>query len=243
MATKFKFGVGALADAFTDPEHFVPATTQVRFLVGICDDLQLAIAPRITQLLTAQAPLATVQFVQSDVHNTGTLFEMGEIDIAVVPHLPERSWLTQEVVGASGYACLLDPWACKVDMPLSLVDFSRLTHLCVRTGERENMLETQFAAAGLERQVKVVIGQHAMVPAFLKGAAMVATLSVHAAYTLAQSSRLSLCPPPVTLPQTNVVIAERRTTQHTPALTWFRVLLRDAVQEVLTQGEQFAIYP
>jgi DNA-binding transcriptional LysR family regulator len=243
VATKFKFGVGALADAFTEPDHFDPAYTRTRFLVGMSDDLQLAMAPRVVQRVSTLAPLATVQFVPSEPHTTGTLFEMGDIDVAVVAQLPERSWLSQEVIGTCAYACLLDSWACKADMPLSRADFQRLSHLSVRTGERDTVLDTQLAAVGLERHVQVSITQHALAPAFLKGAALVATLPIHAAYALAQGSRLSLCPPPMDLPRANIVIAERRTKQSTPALAWLRTQLREVVQEVLSQGEQFAIYP
>jgi DNA-binding transcriptional LysR family regulator len=243
IATKFKFGVGALADAFTEPDHFDPACARTRFLVGMSDDLQLAMAPRLVQHVSGLAPLATVQFVPSEAHNTGTLFEMGEIDVALVAQLPERSWLNQEVIGTCAYACLLDSWACQADMPLSKADFQRLPHLSVRTGERESVLDAQLAAGGMERHVQVSITQHALVPAFLKGKGLIATLPLHAAYALAQGSRLSLCPPPMALPRANIVIAERRTTQHTPALNWFRTQLRDVAQQVLSQGEQFAIYP
>lgn len=243
IASKFKFGVGALADAFTEPDHFDPARARTCFRVGISDALQVAMAPRITQALSAAAPLASVQWVPSEAHNAGQLFEMGEIDVAVGARLPERSWLSQEMVGTSAYACLLDIRNCQADLPLSRSDFERLPHLSVRGGEHETVLGTQLAAAGLERNIQVIISQHALVPALLKGGPLVATLSVHAAYALAQGSRLSLCPPPIDLPCTDIVIAECRSTPRAPALTWFRTLLRDAVHEVLAQGEAFAIYP
>lgn len=243
IASRFKFGVGALAEAFSEPDLFKPAQARTRFLVGIGDDLQLAIAPRITQLMMTHAPLATVQFVQAEAHNAATMLEVGDIDIAVMTQMPERRGLIQEVAGVSRHACLLDPWACQVDMPLSLEDFGRLAHLSVQASGTENRLNAPLAAAGLECRVQVAIAQHTLAPALLRGTAMVATLPVHAAYALACESRLSLCPAPVALPYVEVVIAERRTIAQAPALAWFRGRLRDTVREVLAQAEQHAIYP
>jgi DNA-binding transcriptional LysR family regulator len=243
IASRFKFGVGALAEAFSEPDHFNPAQARNRFLVGVGDDLQLAVAPRITQWLMTHAPLATVQFVPVEPHQAATLLEMGDIDIAVVTQMPEHRGLIQEVVGVSRYACLLDPWACQVDVPLSLEDFRRLAHLSVQAEGSANRPTAPLAAHGLECRVQVAIAQHALAPALLRGAAMVATLPVHAAYALARESRLSLCPVPVAVPHMDVVIAERRTIQQAPALAWFRGQLRDTLRDVLTEAEQFAIYP
>ncbi|WP_447791019.1 hypothetical protein [Pseudomonas farris] len=51
IATNFKSGVGALADALSKAEHFEAA---VRFSFYISDNLQDALTPKITRIVMAQ---------------------------------------------------------------------------------------------------------------------------------------------------------------------------------------------
>jgi LysR family transcriptional activator of mexEF-oprN operon len=229
MAEPLQSGVALFQAAFSAATNFDPATSRQHFSIGMSDDFQIAIGPLIARRLTAEAPRVSVTFRQANRHRVEALFEEGEIDFAVIaqPHL--HSGLQQQEIGHSGYACLLDPAACNLTLPLILEDYLTLPHILVSFSGREGIVDQVLKDLGHSRRVQSALTHFSALPPFLIGTRAIATLPVHAAQMLAAVSGLTVCTPPVDLGEYSVSILWQRTGDN----HWMRQIINDAFLEVL----------
>lgn len=224
MAEPLQDGVALIHTAFSTVTAFDPATSKQHFSLGMSDDFQIALGPLIARRLASEAPRISVTFRQANKHRVEALFDAGEIDFAVVAQPSVRSGLQQQEIGQSGYACLLDPIACDVPLPLTLEDYLRLPHLLVSFSGREGIVDHVLKARGYSRRVQSALTHFSALPPFLIGTRAIATLPIHAAYSLAAVSGLTVCPAPIDLGEYQVSILWQRTGDN----HWMRQVISDA---------------
>lgn len=234
MAEPLETAMALIRDAFHIPAAFDPASSRQHFSLGMSDDFELAIGPALFRRLLAEAPQVSVVFRQANRHTVEAMLEAREIDIALIARPQGRSWLAGEVVGASGYACLLDPAACGVGLPLSLDDYLALPHVLVSFSGREGAVDDGLRAIGRSRRVHTALTHFSAVPPFLRGMRAVTTIPSHAAAALAAATGLALCPPPIDLGRYAVSTVWRRDTDSDPGSAWMRGLIRDACRAIFS---------
>ena len=224
MAEPLQDGVALIQNAFSTVTAFDPATSRQHFSLGMSDDFQIAIGPLIARRLAAEAPCVSVTFRQANRHRVEALFEAGEIDFAVVAQPNVRSELQQQEIGQSGYACLLDPVACGLTLPLTLEDYLSLPHLLVSFSGREGIVDHVLKDLGHSRRVQSALTHFSALPPFLIGTRAVATLPIHAARSLAAVSGLTVCAAPIDLGDYSVSILWQRAADN----LWMRQVVSDA---------------
>ncbi|GLQ63921.1 LysR family transcriptional regulator [Gluconobacter cerinus] len=232
MAEPLQCGAGLIHKAFLAGAVFDPATSHQHFSIGMSDDFEVAGGPLIAQRLATQAPHISVTFRQANRHTVETLFETGEIDFAVVANPVLRSGLLQQDIGTSGYACLLDPEACGITLPLSLETYLALPHILVSYSGRKGIVDQVLKKMGHERRVQSALTHFSALPAFLIGTRAVATLPLHAARSLATISELTVCPAPVDLGRFSVAYLWQRTADN----SWMRQIISEAFCEALSEN-------
>jgi DNA-binding transcriptional LysR family regulator len=230
MAEAIEQGIGLIHDALRAPRHFDPATSDRRFILGMSDDFEIAIGPRISRALLDRAPGVSVVFRQTNRHIVEGMLDAGEIEVAVTAGLPGRTRLDVEEIGRSGYACLLDAKNCGVPLPLSLEDYLGLPHILVSFSGREGIVDTALRGIGRRRQVHTALTHFSALPAYLAQMRAVVTLPSHAAQALAKGGALDLSPVPVALGEYPVTSSCRRDLATDPAIRWLRDLVRAAFQ-------------
>jgi len=229
MAKNIEHGALLIRDAFRDGLDFNPAQDAHHFALGMSDDFQLAVGPAVSQRLLSEAPNVSVSFHQSNRHTVEKMLETGELDLAVIARPPERSWLAQEQIAQSGYACIFDAVACGCAVPLSLEDYLALPHILVSYSGREGIVDEKLRPLARSRKIQTGLTHFAAVPAFLRGIAAVSTIPTHAALALARISGLQVCAAPLDLGRYPVSLVWRREIQDDAAASWMRMLVRDAV--------------
>lgn len=233
MAGPLQDGVALIHTAFSTVTAFDPATSRQHFSVGMSDDFQIAIGPLIARRLAAEAPRVSVTFRQTNRHRVEDLFEEGEIDFAVVAQPNVRSGLQQQEIGHSGYACLLDPVACNLMLPLTLEDYLTLPHLLVSFSGREGIVDHVLKNLGHSRRVQSALTHFSALPPFLVGTRAVATLPIHAAQSLAAVSNLTVCAAPIDLGEYSVSLLWQRTADN----PWIRQVITNAFMAILPDLE------
>ncbi|WP_244987556.1 LysR family transcriptional regulator [Komagataeibacter oboediens] len=224
MAEPLQNGATLIQTAFSTVTAFDPATSRQHFSLGMSDDFQIAAGPLIAKRLAEEAPRVSVTFRQANKHRVEALFEAGEIDFAVVAQPNVRSGLQQQEIGRSGYACLLDPVACDLTLPLTLTDYLSLPHLLVSFSGREGIVDQALKDLGHSRRVQSALTHFSALPPFLIGARAIATLPIHAAQSLAAVSGLTVCAAPIDLGDYSVSILWQRTVDN----PWMRQIMSDA---------------
>ena len=233
MAEPLQNGATLIQTAFSTVTAFDPATSRQHFSLGMSDDFQIAAGPLIAKRLAAEAPRVSVTFRQANKHRVEALFEAGDIDFAVVAQPNIRSGLQHQEIGQSGYACLLDPAACGLTLPLKLEDYLTLPHLLVSFSGREGIVDHVLKTLGHARRVQSALTHFSALPPFLIGTRAIATLPLHAAQSLAAVSGLTVCAAPIDLGQYSVSLLWQRTADN----LWMRQIISDAFREALPNME------
>jgi len=231
MVEPLQNGTALIKTAFSSISAFDPATSRQHFSIGMSDDFQIAVGPLLAHTVAQAAPHVSLTFRQANKHKVESLFEAGEIDFAVIAQPALRSGLQHHQIGQSGYACLLDPKACGLDLPLSLQDYLTLPHVLVSFSGREGIVDHVLKQHGLTRQVRSALTHFSALPPFLVGTRAVATLPAHAAQCLAALSGLILCPTPLDLGSYTVSLLWQKATDN----PWLRQVIYDSFQKTLIQ--------
>lgn len=235
MAEKLDGGLALIRGALQVDEGFDPARSSRHFSLGMSDDYELAIGPAISRRLQAEAPGLSLVFRQSNRYTVEAMLDSGQIDLAVASGAPQRSWLVQQTVTESGFACLLDPEQCGVDLPLSLEDFLGLAQILISFSGREGMVDTALKPLGRTRRIHTALTHFSAAPAFLRRMRAVATIPSHAAAALADE-RLRVCPPPFEMGTYPVAIVTRRDAAADPGLSWLAGVVRQALVDACGEG-------
>jgi DNA-binding transcriptional LysR family regulator len=222
MAAGIEQGIGLLHDALRMQSDFVPSTSKRHFTLGMSDDFEIAIGPRLSRAVLEQAPGISLVFRQTNRHTVEAMLGAGEIDIAVTAGLSERTRLDIEEIGRSGYACLLDAPQFDIALPLSLEPYLALPHILISYSGREGIVDTALRSIGRDRRIQTALTHFSAVPAYLKEMRAVATLPSHAAHALAADHALAVSPPPIDLGDYSVTSSCRRDMAADPAILWLR---------------------
>ncbi|MCP3102690.1 LysR substrate-binding domain-containing protein [Myxococcus sp. K15C18031901] len=217
---------GALFDA----PVFDPATTRRIVRLGLPDDLELWLLPRLLDLLGRKAPDLSLVVHRSDWYTGLGLVERGEVEV-VLGVLPEPgATMRAEPLFHQRFVSLFD--AGWIRPPLSMKRFLEAAHVMVSaSGDLVGMVDEALRTQGKARRLVAAVPGFATMGALLKGRPLIATLPDLAAATLAKAHGLMSSPPPVSLPVLPVSMVWHARTDQEPALRWFREQLRGALDE------------
>lgn len=233
MAERLESGVVHLWEVLTLQQAFNPAAATRSFSIGMSDDFELAIGPKLSHLVQQEAQNVSLIFRQTNRHAVERMLEEKEIEVAVVSGTVRRAWIEHEHIGDGGYACLVDAKALDVPLPLSLDDYVQLPHLLVSFSGRSGIVDTALNAAKRQRRIYAALTHFSAVPAFLTGTRAVVTLPIHAASALARMSKLTTCPVPLDLGRYPVQLLSRRDSESDPAITWIKHKIKTAASTAM----------
>lgn len=230
MAQGMEQGVALLHEALRTPIAFDPATSTRRFAIGMSDDFEIAIGPRLSRMLVEEAPGVSLAIRQTNRHTVEAMIEAGDIEVALTAGLSARTSLCVETIGRSGYACLLDPTQFEGALPLSLDDFLTLPHILISFSGRDGIVDTALRAMGRARRIHTALTHFSAVPGYLSRMRVVATLPAHAAHALAQAQPLRVSPVPIPLGDYPVTLSCRKEIATDPAIHWLKTCVTMAVR-------------
>ncbi|MFI1840353.1 LysR family transcriptional regulator [Streptomyces olivaceoviridis] len=227
LARSIEPALGLIQGAVTGRDHFDAATARHVFTLGMSDDLEAALLPR---LLAATTDLLGIRIAvrQANRNTVADMLDHGEIDlgIAAAPaHGPDHR--TREVF-ASGYSCLFNPRLLPLATPLSLDDYLAHPHLLVSYDGRRGIVDDLLEVRGLTRQVIASTTHFAGAALQLTTLPALITLPTHAATVYAEALDLAAVEPPLPMPQYTVSAIWHTTVTDDPAHTWLRHLVSEA---------------
>ncbi len=207
---------------------FESAQSKRRFTLGITDDLELALGPRLAQTIAEEAPGVSLVLRQVNRYTVEQAFEEREIDLAMVSGPIGRLPLAHELLGELGYACLLDAARLGVKLPISLDVYVAMHHVLVSPLGREGIVDASLRAVGLQRRIQTALTHFSALPAFLSRLDAVATAPTPTCLALSRVAGLQACAPPLDLGQFNVNMLWRRDSAGDAGLDWMKAHFRNA---------------
>ena len=177
------------------------------FRVMASDYIGTILLPRVARRLIEARIGATLSIVPIGPAMEERL-QLGEVDMLIAP---ERLLLSGEPckkLFSDGFSCLAWSGNRAVQPTLTRAAFEAATHLIVvlGSGARPNQDTVQLAQAGLIRRSCVSVPHFLMVPEYLEGSDMIATVHTRLAHHLARSRDLVVLNPPAVLPRITEVL-------------------------------------
>ncbi|MGY3206160.1 LysR family transcriptional regulator [Streptomyces sp. TE5632] len=229
LARRIEPALGLIHGVVTDRDRFDPRTARRVFTLGMSDDLEAALMPR---LLAATAGLRGVRLaVRQANRNTVTgMIDRGEIDLGVSAAPAHGADHRSHDLFDSGYTCLFDHRLLPLGTPLTLDDYLAHPHLLISYDGRRGIVDDILEARGLERRVIASTTHFAGAALHLPALPALATLPTHAATVYAEALGLTTSPPPLPMPTYTVSSIWHGTLTDDPAHLWLRRLVGDAAR-------------
>jgi len=213
-----------IQDVVSGRDNFDPATARHVFTLGMSDDLETALLPRLLAT-TAELPGIRITVRQANRHTLADMLDHGEIDLGVVAvpaHGPDHRSCK---LFASGYSCLFNPRLLPLPTPLSLDDYLTHPHLLISYDGRRGIVDDLLEARGLTRQVITSTTHFAGAAFQLTTLPALATLPTHAATVYADKLGLTVTKPPLPMPQYTISAIWHAIMTDDPAHIWLRQLI------------------
>jgi LysR family transcriptional activator of mexEF-oprN operon len=222
IARRIEPALRSLYDVIVGSTEFDPDQSIRTFALGMSDDVEAHLMPRLVRALQADHPGLSLIARQANRHVISHMLDQGEIDlgISVAPVL--GPYHQQEPLFESGYLCVFDGERLTVDLPISLEDYLAHPHVLISFDGRRGIVDDLLDAQGLTRNVLTATTHFAGAIVMLKSVNAIATLPAHAATAFAEAAGLTLSPPPIAMPAFVVSLVWHTARSGEPALTWLR---------------------
>ncbi|MET8979289.1 LysR substrate-binding domain-containing protein [Streptomyces sp. NPDC004539] len=227
LARSIEPALGLIHGAVTGRDRFDPATARHTFTLGMSDDLEAALLPRLLAATTG-LPGIRIAVRQANRNTVAGMLDRGEIDlgIAAAPaHGPDHR--TRRLF-TSGYTCLFNPRLLPLPTPLDLADYLAHPHLLISYDGRRGIVDDLLEARGLTRRVLASTTHFTGAALHLTTVPALTTLPTHAAGVYATALALTATAPPLPMPSYTVSTIWHTTLTEDPAHTWLRGLLDEA---------------
>ncbi|MFH9740986.1 LysR family transcriptional regulator [Streptomyces roseolus] len=231
LARRIEPALGLIHGAVTSRDRFDPTTARRTFTLGMSDDLETALLPR---LLDAAADLPGIRLAvrQANRNTVADMTDRGEIDLGVAAAPAHGSDHRGEKLFSSGYTCLFNPRLLPLRTPLALDDYLAHPHLLVSYDGRRGIVDDVLEARGLDRRVIASTTHFAGAALQLATLPALATLPTHAATVYAELLGLRASEPPLPMPRYDVSAIWHRSIDDDPAHAWLRRLVRASAAQV-----------
>ncbi|WP_041770773.1 LysR family transcriptional regulator [Metapseudomonas resinovorans] len=210
----------SIAAALSCSQVFDPLTCNSAFHIGLSDDVEYALLPRLMQHLRKEAPNMTLVVRRADQWQLPQLLLSGDISLGIshTHDLPANS--------RRRALRLMRPMLLRADTAdesLDLDGFCRRPHVVVSSmGNVIDDADHALSLLGRQRKVVLAVPQFSALPALLAGSDMVALVPDYVALAMAQREGLRAEFAPLDLPAPDLSMVWRGASHDDPRERWLR---------------------
>lgn len=203
------------------PDAFDPWQTRRTFVVGIYENPAAILLPGFVARVMASAPRARMAFVAPGRDITDRL-ERGAVDVLVSGPGGARGDLMRRLLFEDNFVTAQRRGHPRGTRPLDLNTFCTLDHLLISAdgGGFHGLVDGALAALGRTRHVAVSIQSYALTPSILASSDCVCTMPRR--FFKRHEDELDLFPPPLELPQTQMLVLWHAQSQNDQGHAWLR---------------------
>ena len=220
--------IAAIQEVLSQGMSFDPEQDQRTFVLGLSDDLEVTLVPRLLKALQAKYPLIRLNTVQLSRANVADMLEDDATDLALSspPREPEPSLHIEKCLCAD-YVCMYDPARIGASGDIDLDQYIALPHIIVTSQKKSRgVVDAALEEAGLHRKVLTSTSHYAGLIALLKSTAAVSTVPRHVAVSFGQLAGLAFCAVPIDLPEYTVSLIWHSRNDAMKDNAWLRDLIR-----------------
>lgn len=218
-----------LSIALSRAHEFEPATSTMKFRIGLSDDVELALLPPVLKALRNEAPGTVIIVQHVDYWRIPDFLAKGAITVGItqtreLPANAKRKRLRE-----------IRPKVLRTDIgnpPLTLDEYCSRPHVQVsHTAHVSGVVDDWLERAGRTRRVVVSVPQFSVLPSLLAGTDMLASLPDYAAEAMAASGSLQCDPLPFDTPALGLDMVWLSVLDSDPAERWLRRRLESLMGE------------
>jgi DNA-binding transcriptional LysR family regulator len=226
--------LAGVTDVLAERSAFDPASTERVFRIATTDYGATVILPRLSELMFAVAPKASVEIAPVDGQTFKNLGETN-LDLALYSDNPVPPTLRARDLFRETFACLLRAGHPALNRSehgrMRLEDYVAVSHILVSVpGGRPGPVDTALAALGHSRHVAVRIPYFSTAALVAANSDLVLTIPRRAAENFSDDSRLRLVEPPLELPNFGYRMVWHERTHAEPDHAWLRRMVLRAVR-------------
>ena len=227
---------GALTDVHDtvfDPPPFNPATVDATVRLGLPDDLDAVLLPRLMGRLARAAPGVRLVVRPADFRSIPDQLDREDIDLAVsAKPLDQRGWHRCTVLRREGFKCLFDPARFAASGRISMKAYLTAPHIIVsQSGDLHGAIDAQLAQLGHNRRVVMAAARFSVLPQLLKQGAFIANMPATCAAVFARDFGLCVSTLPFPTPRFDLALVTHRRLDADPLHVWVQGLLAALVAE------------
>lgn len=204
---------------------FAPGSASIVFKLGLSDYPAFILLPSLLKALAHAAPHVSLNISSfNDRDDAVDLLDAGAIDAAIgVPPTHADGRIVHHTVMVDEFVTIVANGHAAARRSMSMKTYLGLHHVLVSPeGELYGLVDHALAQLGKKRTTSVTLPQMFAVPGVVARTELTATILKRVATHSADSRKLLLFPPPVTLPAIEFALMWHRRVGTNPAQSWFR---------------------
>lgn len=230
VARQVEPALAALHSAITGSEGFDPVGSERTFTLGMSDDIEAHLMPRLASRF-ASRPGPRFVARQANRHVVTAMLDRGEIDVGLAVAPVTTADHRQETLFRSGYACVFDATRLDLSPPISRHDYLTRPHVLISHDGQRGIVDDLLDSQGLTREVLTSTTHFAGAVVLLRSLPALATVPSHAAAAFATAAGLTVSPPPIPMPDYLVSLVWHASRSADHAVSWLRHTVRDCVAD------------
>ncbi|MGY0216420.1 LysR family transcriptional regulator [Endozoicomonadaceae bacterium StTr2] len=232
LAPRIQAVLGTIRNDILLPLSFEPRDYCGKIIIGLNDYTEMVFGPVLFDALLQQAPGSQIVFRAVDNSNYQQLFEQGQLDLAIGTFNELPSPLTRHQLYRERHVCLFDNRVLNVELPISLDDYLATPQAMVTaTGELFSSVDQRLRDMGCERHMVLGSSRFITLRHLLTGRQLLCVMAEMMGRTEFFAEKLTICPPPVEVPDFDIEMIFRKRDSNHPRTQW----LHSQVQQVIKQ--------
>jgi DNA-binding transcriptional LysR family regulator len=215
--------------AVQSTRQFDPASTERHFRIALSDLGELGFLPLILARLNHEAPRAEVEVLALQVDEVGDWLASGKVDAAICRQAVPGS--RSQVLIQEHYVCLLSAGHPRIGSSLDLATYLGERHVVVTRTSGHGIAEDVLQAMKLERRIALRVPHFSVLPKIIADTDLLTILPAQIARMFVAEGGLKMLELPFELPDFEVSLHWRASSEQSAALDWFRQLIADAIIE------------
>ncbi|MFB4393330.1 MULTISPECIES: LysR family transcriptional regulator [unclassified Pseudomonas] len=233
LAPRVAEALTSISGMLTAEADFSPHDSSYVFNIGLSDDIEAYLAPRIINAAATQQLGVSFAFHQSNSLLWKQSLQDPDMDLVICSEPKDFSTcFSSQVLFSSSYSCLFNPSARKADTSISLEDYFQANHVRISYDGRRGFIDDMFEAAGYARQVTASFTHFSGALTTLVHSDVIATIPSFAAESYAAMSALTVCPVPFPVPSFRCFMVWDMTKHNKPHHEWLRQFIGEVTQAV-----------
>lgn len=211
--------------------RFDPAMSERRFVIMASDYVATVVLADLHRQLAKQAPRTSILLRPITDDRTREDFDDGKVDFIILPERYLSSKHPREALFDDNWTCVAWTKNTAIGKELTLERYLSLGHVQTLLRVGGMVFDDSFILRlGHARKIAAVVPNFTLVPEFIVGTNLIATMHMRMAEIFARRFPLKIFQPPIKIPPVSMSIQWHKSLDRDPSSLWLRSAIRQVVK-------------